>query len=244
MSGGYRWSPTGSRNPAYKGGLITDADWFQELYSVQKRSLREVAKQAGCGLRTAARWAKIHQIPVRSPAEAAEIPRTYRGTVHHKWKGGVCLGVQCACGKKIAYANQKRRAKGPPQCLTCARHASRGANNHAWKGQADIMVLVRQYVHHTWTPRVLQRDHYTCKICGYASGHTLVAHHIHRLAALVNTLLKGNSLVTAEDRLQAVTWVCTQAEINDIANGVTLCTPCHRRLHHGPRRDIVPLPSA
>lgn len=57
-----------------------------------------------------------------------------------------------------------------------------------------------------WRKAVFERDCYTCQICGKRGG-TLNAHHIKRYR---------NSI---EDRTR-------------LENGITLCTSCHREIHH------------
>jgi hypothetical protein len=110
-------------NPAFKGGLVADKDWFVEQYTNQKKSLRDVAQAAGCASRTAARWAKQHGIEVRTSKEGRNLA-SRSGPDNPMWKGGP---PKCACcGATISW----RRAK----CSACYTSSLSGENNPNFKG--------------------------------------------------------------------------------------------------------------
>ena len=62
-----------------------------------------------------------------------------------------------------------------------------------------------------WRKMVLERDNYTCQICGYHSpdGKNLIAHHIDPV-------------------------IRNPIESMDIDNGITLCKPCDTKVHQLP----------
>lgn len=91
---------------------------MRKAYVERNLSLREVAVEAGCGLRTAARWMKIHGIP-RNPKRRNQP----RGPDHPSWKGGK---PKCPkCGKQRAYY--------AATCIACKD--SSGQNNPNWRGE-------------------------------------------------------------------------------------------------------------
>lgn len=58
-----------------------------------------------------------------------------------------------------------------------------------------------------WRAAVFSRDNYTCQLCG-ARGVKINAHHIKPFATFPDMR-------------------------TDIDNGITLCVPCHKAVHHG-----------
>lgn len=82
-----------------------------------------------------------------------------------------------------------------------------GAANPNYKGgpNRENMRLRTSYAAKTWAVRVKERDSYACVDCG-ASGVKLHAHHIE-------------------------TWKDCPDKRYDVANGVTVCIPCHEVRH-------------
>jgi len=79
-----------------------------------------------------------------------------------------------------------------------------------WKGQDYLDPITRkrnQRLHRTWSQEVRKRDGFKCTKC---SKHDvdLEAHHI----------------VKIEDCIKSGTEF-------DVSNGITLCVPCHRKIH-------------
>lgn len=226
--GGHRWNPVGEQNPAYKGGVITDPEWFREHYLTQGLSLRRVAELAGRSMRTAVRWARIHEIPTRPPSSGTH----KKGKESPLWKGGPKKCVDC--GKQISWTATR--------CVPCRSKRYRGAGNPNFKGQADISLQLRQYLHLNWRPKVFERDAFTCRRCGDSRGGNLRAHHIHRFSALVDLLVEKGDLVSAASRIAAIDRIADTPKMNDVSNGVTLCEPCHiavHAMHSG--KDRVPI---
>lgn len=99
--------------------LYEDADWLRAAYVERGLSLREVAVEAECGMRTICRWMKIHGIPT----DPTRQPRRRRGVDHPAWKGG----QKCSeCGRE--------RSRGAKTCLGC-RTKPRDENPN-WRGDA------------------------------------------------------------------------------------------------------------
>lgn len=219
-------------NPAFKGGLITDPDWFRARYEDDGLSFKEIAKLADRSLRTAARWAHKHGIKIR-PHGHKRNPHT--GPNHHNWKGG---GKKCRdCGVPVSHQGVGKT----PRCMSCRNKAFTGKGNPNYKGVADINAILREYLKNTWRLKVFAKDRYTCQRCGDAKGGNLTAHHITRFAVLVERLLRDRSLETAEERLEAVAILKTASEMNDLANGITLCEDCHKAVHAVYAGEVIPV---
>lgn len=117
------------------------------------------------------------------------------------------------CGK--VFHDQINNATGGRQfCSMRCRGAydrrtgrRRGPNSHHWKGGARyprVNEMVRPE-YKEWRKAVFHRDKYICQECG-AKGVYVQAHHIVR-------------------------WVDAPALRYDVANGQTLCVPCHKKKH-------------
>ena len=83
-----------------------------------------------------------------------------------------------------------------------------GPNHHSWKDGATTEARrARNSVDYVrWRTDVFTRDDYTCQACG-ATRVFLEAHHIKSFAAHRDLRF-------------------------DVANGQTLCAPCHKAIHH------------
>lgn len=119
--GGFRWRPAGALNPAFKGGLVADKDWYRQQYEIENKSFREIAALAECSLRTAARWARVHGVAVRAPGKRTA-ERT--GAQNHRWKGGPPT-CDC-CSRPIS--------GGSTRCSECYTSSLTGENNPNYKG--------------------------------------------------------------------------------------------------------------
>lgn len=105
--------------PPYK-----DAEWCRARYFDEGKTLREIADEAGCGLRTVARWFKTHGIQLPTAQEKARERETLmRGEKSGRWKGGP---PKCACGNPRSYYVTR--------CLACRTKAYRGEGNPKWRG--------------------------------------------------------------------------------------------------------------
>lgn len=202
-----------ARNRAVRNGVFPyeDAAWLRARYA-SGLSLRAIAKEADCGLRTIARWMKIHGISSR-PALRPPRPRLGR-------RGHPCS----QCGALRTYAASQMR----PRCWEC--HSRRGSANSNWKGKANILSLIRQWTKAHWRDAVLRRDG-RCVECG--GTEDLQAHHLHRLSPIVKSAIARYHLAvsTAEERAAAAAAIVTDPLIASPENGITLCAACHRLQH-------------
>jgi hypothetical protein len=210
------------RNRAVRAGSFPyeDSAWLEDRYVRQRMSLREISREAGCSLRTIARWMRIHGVATR--ADAKPTPR--RGRDNGKWKGGPRHACADCGGPALRVATR---------CAQCYKSSMVGPSNPNWKGIADIMTLVRGWAYEHWRPAVFSRDSYACKRCGDDRGGNLEAHHVRPLSVIVRAILDegGFDLGNAEGRARAVAHILTREEITSIDNGMTLCEACHKRQH-------------
>jgi 5-methylcytosine-specific restriction endonuclease McrA len=129
---------------------------------------------------------------------------------------------------KVAAANRAFWAANPEKAA--ARGAlTRAENHYKWKGGiSQLNQSIRQMdENRKWMDAVKARDG-RCMECG--ASDSLESHHVRTLAELVSVL--G---ITSRDDARA-----HAAELWDMNNGKTLCTPCHYAEHGRtpPRADF------
>lgn len=109
------------RNRAQHVGprLYEDKEWMYKAYVVRGLSMKNMSVESECGLRTIARWMRIHGIPV-DPDRIRRNKR--RGPDHPSWQGGP---PTCVCGKELYY--------GSTACRKCKDVS--GQNNSNWRGE-------------------------------------------------------------------------------------------------------------
>lgn len=104
------------------------------------------------------------------------------------------------CGKKLGSRQPKNKL-----CSKCFGISISGENHYNWKGgiTAEYRAARTSQEYLKWRKAVYERDNYTCVLCG-AKGVQLHADHIKSFAEF--------------PELRTV-----------LANGRTLCVPCHRK---------------
>ena len=127
------------------------------------------------------------------------------------------VNVQCAeCGANWRARGYDKKASELHFCnKTCQfqwrSKNLRGENAPNWKGgvSRERVMLMSRKEYCDWRTAVYERDGYACLKCGH-TGRGLNAHHIK-------------------------TWAKFPESRYDVSNGMTLCTPCHRKEHaaHG-----------
>lgn len=212
------------RNESARNGFMPyrDKERLKYRYEDMNMSLRQIACEARCGLRTIARWMEAHDIPTRDPREA-RLQTVRRGPDNPLWKGGP---KPCPrCGRKKAFSSK--------QCWQCHVKNNRGENHPHWRGLSDVMKLVRTWSYEHWRPLVYDRDEHKCQTCGDAKGGNLNAHHIEPLSIIVarkRSVYKPD-LTTATSRAQFAEFLIYDQEVTSLDNGITLCEACHRNTH-------------
>lgn len=115
-----RLSKLVERNRANHHGefLYEDAGWLRNAYTVRGLTLRQMAAEASCGLRTIARWMAIHGVPT----DRSRMGGHLRGEDHPRWRGGVAPCPDCG----------GPRSRGHRGCVSC--YDKSGPKNPKWRG--------------------------------------------------------------------------------------------------------------
>jgi transposase len=208
----------------YSKGKIPKKETLETLYWQQRLSIPEIAKRLHICQPTVLKWMKVYNIPRRPISEATRKPKKWteeglkclkeahrRATPWWIEKGLPNPAKLKIVREKISRANKGKTPwnKGIPRSEEERRKMSEAIKNHPrrirrgprhplWKGGRY------PYYGEDWYQKrrlALERDHYSCRICG--STKTLHVHHI------IPRRLGGK---------------------NELSNLITLCAACHERL--------------
>jgi hypothetical protein len=128
---------------------------------------------------------------------------------------------QSEVGKRSGAASRGRRYT---HSRIIKRPGIQGAKNGAWKGGLTALGLSIRACpeYRQWRDAVFIRDAYVCQSCGAATGQgrrvALNADHIYPFSRL----LQEHAITSMNEALGC-------AALWDVANGRTLCHPCHRQ---------------
>lgn len=223
-------SHLGKRNGSWIDSPIKDYHWMYREYVLNRKTLRDISKEQRVGLRTVSRWLKTHGIDARQGADS--FVKLRDGYSNTNWKGGsFCPN----CAREKSYTAAK--------CSTCHFEFLRDNPklNPNYSGKSDITYLLRDFSKINWSPKILERDNYTCVSCGNDAGDNLNAHHIVPFVVLRDQIILENpdlDLSKEDNRLALVGIAKDDWRFSDLDNGVTLCKTCHVGEHSRLRHDI------
>lgn len=139
------------RNRSTRAGsfLYEDLRWMEDAYLVRKLTMRQMAAEAGCGLRTIARWMTIHGIE----SDCSRRPLRATGPANHNWKGGP---PKCEVCQTIVSFGRKR----------CMAHRDfSGDKNPTWRGEQ----VGYTGLHYRLVANRGKASAHTCQHCGGAA---------------------------------------------------------------------------
>lgn len=110
------------------------------------------------------------------------------------------------CGAEFR-STQSKKFCGPACRRAAQADRQRGDASHLWKGgkTSEAMVIRNSKDYAEWRSAVFAADGYSCQMCGQRGGK-LAAHHI----------------LPFRD--------CPELRV-EVSNGISLCWPCHRKIH-------------
>lgn len=155
-------------------------------------------------------------------------------------------GHKLGVGRKgVIYSEESKKKKSESQKIYMANPENRkrislslkgrykGEKSPSWKGGPNLLekIIRRSGKNKQWKASCLTRDNWTCRTCGIQGGRLEVHHTIP-----FKQILEDNQIFDREQALKCnLLW--------DIDNGITLCTPCHRRteqyLKSSKRREMA-----
>lgn len=152
-----------------------------------------------------------HTAETRKKMSDAHKGRTYRSGFHWSEETKQKMS-EAQLGSKNHRWNKSPWNKGLAGFLA-------GSLSPHWQGGITPLVIkIRHNVkYRDWRAAVFVCDNFTCQLCG-SRGHNLQADHYPRSFA---EIFYANRLASIEQALNC-------AELWDVANGRTLCRPCHK----------------
>lgn len=113
-----------------------------------------------------------------------------------------------------------------------------GSKHHNWKGGvSSLYSLCREYFQTNISPKIRERDNYTCQLCGCHSN--LHVHHITYFSDILKQIVsenyKLNPIIDKEKLYKIITNDC---RFLDEDNLITYCKQCHLFKIHGYNKTI------
>ena len=184
-------------------------------YHVLGLSTYAIAEKIHCDPATIRKNLIKHDIPLRNYVTANEGKRNpFYGRKH-----------SAATKKKMSVNHANVSGENHPQWGKPSPGASErfsGKNNPKWKGgiSAVNMLIRGTGKYKQWRRQVYERDLFICQACHKPNSGNLNAHHIYAFASIM-----------AEEKITTVSRAMACLKLWDVENGVTLCTPCHKKKH-------------
>lgn len=135
--------------------------------------------------------------------------------------------------KKISIS-QKGKIFTEVHKLHIKQNTPRGSNHLWWKGGiTPLRKAIRAlYEQHLWIHAVKKRDGYRCTEC-FKESNLHVHHKIEMNKLFAQFLNEYDQFSPLEDRETLLRLAIKYKPFWDIDNGITLCIPCHKKVHLG-----------
>ena len=140
----------------------------------------------------------------------------WTGEAHPRWQGGEREKTCLHCSEVFTQrpgqpiTTFKRQKFCSKSCADIGGLRYFGPANNKWTGNA---LPRRDSKHAVWSKNVMSRDAGSCQSCGCTEGE-MHAHHVKP-------------------------WKAYPELRYDVANGLTVCAPCHWAIHSGPKANGV-----
>lgn len=210
--------------------LNISEEFLFDSYVVQRKSGVEIAKELGCDHKVVYRSLRTYGFRARSLNEAHTIYAPEREFLVQEYvtsgKTIYQMAEEMGCSVSSMYrllvdadieirVTDRSGSNNP-------MYGRKGQLAPAYKDPKDRIGTLHRLVrdcaeYKDWRKAVFERDRYTC-ICGFDKGGIIQAHHITPFARII----KDNHIKSLDEALRC-------EELWDVANGVTLCEPCHKQ---------------
>jgi hypothetical protein len=144
-------------------------------------------------------------------------------------KGGI--------GRKVSEQTREKISKSQPykglnhQTNTGRTHFKKGLLPWNFKGGiSNLYNYSRNDLYTLWKKPILERDSYTCQMCGTKGGVLNVHHNNERMIDIINKFKKDKSILSYEEK-KIISNLIVDYHLKNNISGITVCNKCHRKLH-------------
>ena len=224
------------------------------LYVEEKRSAFDIANQFGTSHKTIISILHRRRIETRSMMEAQlnanekAVPDGFMDAdflYHMHWdEGKSCkeigeiFGVEAGTVRRQMHRlgiDTKSNSESKIGLMTGDKHPN-------WHGGiSSLTALLREFFNTNQAPKIAERDHYTCQLCG--AQHTVLhVHHIKEFSKIVREICDEHpdlSPDNADDRMKLYEIITHDHRFLDPDNLITYCKNCHLfKIHNYTRKTI------
>lgn len=113
-----------------------------------------------------------------------------------------------------------------------------GEDHPNWKGGVtNLHRRLREYFYVQQVPKILERDNYTCQLCG--KHRPLHVHHIKHFSNILHKIESEHPELDPITNINDLYNIAVKdPELNDLNNLITYCADCHRYEIHKYKRNI------
>lgn len=216
-----------------------DIDEIKRLYVDEKLSSTQIGKKFGVSHRTILNWLDKCGIDRRTLSESQyafngkTVPWEFASYEvmnelyidRHMTKEQ--LGMYFDCAPHVI-DRVLRELNIPVRGASEAKiGVQRGEAHHNWKGGlSSLDALCREFFQTNISPKIRERDNYTCQLCG--SHSNLHVHHEIPFSKIISDILSEHPLLDPEkDKLALYEIIISDERFNDEDNLTTYCADCH-----------------
>jgi 5-methylcytosine-specific restriction endonuclease McrA len=113
-----------------------------------------------------------------------------------------------------------------------------GRNHPRWIGNRPFCKACRDHLYEPWTKKVLERDDYTCQICG-VKGY-LHVHHVRPFRVILSEIISQNDICLDDIIIGSHIYDDLIQKVIDshcLDDGITVCPSCHSNIDNYYRRE-------
>lgn len=231
-----------------------DIDRMVSMYCDQKMSAFQISKEFGTDHNTIIRQLRGRGIETRGLVDAQyaangkEMPDDLMNPdlmrkLH--WEDGMsCKDIGDRYGIEAGTVRRQLRRIGVETKTNAESKIGlmTGDKHPNWKGGiTPLNHLLREYFHTNLAPKIAERDHYTCQLCG-KTHVPLHVHHIEEFSKIVADICAEHPDLSPDDpddRMELYDIITHDSRFLDENNLITFCRDCHFfEIHDYDRKTI------
>lgn len=238
---------------------IDDIDLY-DLYINQKQSINQICLKYGSSFKTVKKKLNELNISVRDKSDAQLADKNIdrnallldKDWLTHKYieenigatELGKILGHNARIVKRYLVKHGvtlRNNSESKIGLLSGNKHPN-------WQnGKTSLVKLCREYFNTNISPKIMERDNYTCQLCG--KQHCILhVHHIYSFSNIIKDIIKENNeentdLTKQENKERLYNIIIKDDKFNNSNNLITYCKECHYfKIHKYTKRQSAAKP--